>query len=268
MCCMRHPAWLTPLIVPLLLPTYGIGSPTTAGASATTPATSPGTSVAAISIIYADTSQPDPLSESDMREILAYTYVANHAKQPVWYIHVHSSRTASGERAPRRVTVFLTPEQTTPRLQRGYMLEANLQSLREPRQNAKGRDDLHEYVRVSPPSQALGSKLDLPTLPTWPFDRPKGFSDQEIIEIVDLVRTTAAELSAKTASARSQIGPGLPIISIDPSHQILSMERSPEGEAIVMAGSFELYWDIRGETIRCRKQNGKWVILAIGMWVS
>ena len=119
----------------------------------------------------------------------------------------------------------------TERVRKGQALHLNSGGFYSPR--APATEDTHGYMMVSLPDAPFGKELVTPAKKLWPFGQPAGFSDEEVVELVDFAR------------GEHDMGP------------IVSIDRQEDGSVEIRDG-------VAGEggtMMRCEKKEGKWVVV-------
>jgi len=194
--------------------------------------------------------------------------------QEIWFIHARANwKSKGGRRAV--ATVYFTPHKRTERLRAGYftqaasfppawqkMLRRAARKLDEPagkHRQSKGTC-IYPYWQVSRSGQPFGEELTVPNESLLPFAVPEGFTEEEVIEIVDFVRSSPS----KADEPRSFSFPR----KLDGSQPIHSIEKR-DGVIEVWTGVQQDTLAGYGEILRCRKrEDGIFEVLELGTWVS
>lgn len=192
-----------------------------------------------IQVIYDERLSPDRLTPAQLAELVKGAKPATMAGLKIWYIHVHDNSIIEGK-AIWNATVFFKPDSSTGRIRKGKCQRDG--------PGALGSGCLFDYVQVSLPGEPFGEKLEPPPPRLWPFMRPEGFSDEEIIEIVDFARTSPGDFNGK-----------------EPIHFI---NRQKDGVIEAESGSQQHPLAGFGTGMTCIKKDGEWVVLKTWSWVS
>jgi hypothetical protein len=227
-----------------------------------------------VPIVYHSRLDPWPLAQYQVREILSRAEKVRPDGRDTWFIMVRMNYVRHW-RLCCEATIYFTPDMSTPRLRKGrctgfflsaadiQMLERLIEKLEREQgrpSSRKSREELSQYYEVSIREKPFTDQLDVPTGTLMPFHPPEGFTDDEIVEIVDFVRTSPKR--PPDPPNRVSIPQRL-----DGSEPILSIERKGEDIA-VRTGIQEGPLSGIGETIVLRKKGNTFEVISIGMWVS
>ena len=114
-------------------------------------------------------------------------------------------------------------------------------------------------MQVSLEDHPFGEDLDTPSGTLLPFPVPEGFTDDEVIEIVDFIRTNPEIVSGPNT---------IPLVRrFNGSAPIIKIERR-DGQIEVTCGVLEGPLSGSGEVIRCIKEDGSYQVVSLGWWVS
>jgi hypothetical protein len=211
-----------------------------------------------------------PLTAGQLDRILARAAPLCPAGQRAWFVYV----TANWERQGRllaRAVVYFTPAWQTPRLRKGqYVLidekwadlvagvSERLSSAR-PERDAS-REETPEYWQVSLRDQVFGAELETPHGSRLPFHKPDGFTEEEIVELVDFLRTSPRQRQeANSITSPKQFHGFRPIWSFS----------GDDGVIEVQNGAVQGMSAGHGELLRCkRNDDGTFQVLGIGEWYS
>jgi hypothetical protein len=212
-----------------------------------------------------------PLSNEQVNALVQQGVDACPGNAP-WFIYALANRDRGGH--PEIVARLLfAPDSATPRLRRGRLVHV---ALRPP----STRTDLdrsmthflsaisgttsgfvEEYWQVSPEGLSFAKTLETPGADLLPLVPPEGFSETEVIKLVDLVRSNPRNPLAgpDRHMVPDQINGSLPIVSI-----------TRDGDVIeIMTGALEAPLSGGGELLRIRKSaEGVFEVLGLGVWVS
>lgn len=205
-----------------------------------------------VPIVYDERLSPNSLSQTQIDDILQYAEPLTPAGRRVWYIHVMHNFLRECQ-----VLVYYTPDVVAGRIRKGKFVgcypafDEILKKLKDtsPREN----ECLGQYVQVSMADQPFGTELDAPTKTLWPFHQPESFSDEDIIELVDLARKGVDNSDWSLNGSRNQ-----------PVYQILR----EDGKVMIMTGSSQGPLAGEGDVFTCIKREGRWVIISAGFWES
>ena len=206
----------------------------------------------AVQIRYDSRLHPEPLTYVQLDDILRNANSACPSGQEVWFVWVQSNYRADDGTPVCGATVYYTPELREPRLRKGHCLSLGTRGLMI---SGEGRD----YWQVSLREQPFGSELFIPEGALLPISPPKDFTETEVIEIIDFVRTNPS-----SPSKPHEIPiPG----SFDGSKPIYSIKR--QSDLIeVQSGTVQGPLAGAGEFILLRKADQGFEVVSIGTWVT
>jgi len=241
----------------------GVGAPTGAEGK---PAGGEGTSAGAVQVVpvvYDATSPPEPLTPEQWERILKVAKEHCPKGRSIWFLWVHSNNRAYDGRVQHWTSVYYSPEKQTARLRRGSCLPTG--GWVPAREQPPIRS---EYCQVSLPSEAFGDKLSAPQGLLLPFPAPEGFSDDEIVDVVDFVRSLWSR--GKTADDGSRVYSDEKVseggtvtgtrIRFGRGDSILSMTR--DGEVVTISvGSCQGPLAALYTVIRCVKSEGGYKVI-------
>jgi len=244
-----------------------------------------------VPVVYDRRLFADKLSDELKEEIIRQAAPLTPKGQRIWYIHSDLNR-ASGKKPDYRTTVYFTPHVATPRLRKGQRVaiicgalpggfrkvpEEKIKELlktatdedRQYYEQIKARidDPLFTWWQVSLKEQPFGQRLDAPGEDRlWPMSAPHGFADEEVIEIVDFIRTapdsstiTTNADGTFTVSGFGRVDAGLPIMSI---------YREKDGSIGVTTGSVQAPLAGSGQMIRIKREGDTYRVTEVSQWVS
>ena len=203
---------------------------------------------------------PDPMRVSEFTRILDYAEPLAPAGQRVWFIVVNYSvnrvaRIRVGRTDWWRVKqalshpvimywsadVYFTPDANAGRVRKGKAVNLKSDELQPKLALAA---DQYDYIMVSSSDAPFGKELVTPAKKLLPFAQPEGFSDEEIVELIDFARS------------EEDLGP------------ILYIERQEDGSVEITDGvEGDDYLSGYGSTLRCVKREGRWVATGGGSWM-
>ncbi len=223
--------------------------------------------VVEIPVIYSPRLSPEKLTQANLESLVAEARSLAPPGSSIWFLHVLFSR---GDDS--RVNVFYTPDQTSGRLQRGKCVLVGPEITRTSETvrriiarfpaSQRGQFDqrLVDYYRVL----TTDAKEACPRSPsedsTFPFIAPKGFTDDEIIRIVDFVRTNPIQKFPPNTLPQVEIffGAGRPIVRITRENKVIKVfNGSQEGP---LSGS--------GQVLECAPDGDSFKLIRIADWVS
>jgi len=202
-----------------------------------------------------------PLTDAQVEALLTRAQRCCPEGQQPWFIYVVANWKEPEGRRPA-ATVYFTPGEAAGRVRKGKfecggVAEAELAKIRkalgaeEAREAARG---VCEYWQVSRRDEPFTEDVDVPDVGILPFPRPIGFTENEVVELIDFIRTNPERDNCAVAFDGSQ-----PILSITRSDDVITV-RTGTIEAM-LAGS--------GQFLTCkRKTDGTFEVLSIGIWVS
>jgi hypothetical protein len=212
-------------------------------------------------------------SRADMDKIVAFANTKAPGKQ-VWYIDVHLYGKYKGV-SVWNTTLYFVPDVTRPRIQRGKCLYIRSEWI-HPEDKLPGypatldvsHAEASDYVLVPAPGAVLAR--DLPTGIAAPFGASETFSDEEIIEIADFVRSIGPQppIITKQLPDGSISSSLSPMFGFDPKQPILSITRRDDGKIEVETGNV---WELlagSGNVLTLEKADGRWKVISCGQWVA
>ena len=229
-----------------------------------------------IPVVYDPRLKPLPLTDEQKKEILRQAALVTPKEQRLWYLHV-AHNYLWGEELWPNVTVYFTPDVTTPRLRKGKCLRINtLVWWKMFMINRTGRKELwinpktfdsqelqkhvRDYWQVSFRDRPFTAELHPPTKPLWPFAVSAGLTDEEVVEIADFVRPFSEP--GLTPGAPQRYHP------IDATQPILSISRLEDGSIEVWTGSVQGPTAGRGHYLKLHRAGKSFVVVKTWLWVS
>jgi hypothetical protein len=229
-----------------------------------------------IPLDYLPRLRPMMLSPDQVDEIVGHAREREPDSQ-IWFIQI--GRNYRDEtRSDYDVNVYFAPEETSPRIHTGrYMwlssfikqIELDLNYVLEQAADSDTSDAdppprdkglLRTYVHVSETGRTFTNTLDVPSLPILPFEKPSGFTDEEVVEIVDFVRSGSRIVHELNDT---------PILfAVDTTFPVHAIKR--DGDVVeVTTGIQEGLLAGRGEGFQCKKIDRRWVLVGeFWEWVS
>jgi len=211
-----------------------------------------------VPIVYDMTTRPAQLTAEQCNQILDYAEPLAPKAQRVWYIQVSKNTKSPIDGNPYwKVTLYFTPETATKRLRKGKGICVSSDFVAKAALLAPSKTP-YDYVMVSLPDDPFGNDLLTPSTAVWPFARPSGFTDEEIIEVVDFARfKQLLEVPPPNfmAGVRGSLG-------TVPS--VLAIGRDKDGTITVYFCRDEPGGP--GYLIKCKRTDGKLVYLGKGDW--
>ncbi len=211
-----------------------------------------------------------PLSDQQIKTLLDRASECCPQGQRIWFIYALANWDM-GDRREASVEIFFTPESQTARLRKGRFMRTVdrlpglvAARLREfwPSATAPAEPEpLPEYWQVSRADHPFTGEPGVPRGSLIPFPRPEGFTEEEVIEIVDFVRTGPHDPDDSPTgwSSPQRLDTALPIYRI----------RRDGDDVEVWTGALEDMLAGAGEILRCRKkEDGGFEVISISMWVS
>ncbi|HEV8378203.1 MAG TPA: hypothetical protein VGP99_05090, partial [Tepidisphaeraceae bacterium] len=220
-----------------------------------------------IPVVYFSRFEAEPLDEQEVREITQATRVIELWRD-IWFIGVDSNDAKGHYRAH----VYFTPDREQGHVREGKFLllgdcritQYIIRAKDEIRGSStsrvvaavfgtNGTTIMSDYIQVTAQLDAM--KTAVPTDLDAPFPRPTDMTIDELSEVVDFIRSDSVPQDPRQINAR-----------IDTTNPILRIWR--KGEIVAIRTGNEGGSSGKGESIRCRKVNGQWVLLSIGIWVN
>ena len=208
-----------------------------------------------------------------VEELLRWVLPRAGKNRDVWFIHARANwKFEEGRKLS--AAVYFTPERESARLRKGVFASLDLAGVQvfaikairerlglEP-QPIKS-PPLREYWQVSLKDHPFAETFEVPDGTLLPFPKPEGFSELEVIKIVDFVRTNPKQSQTdpnrvSSASLWGLDGP-LPILSINKRDGVIDVYTGTrEGS---LSGSGQFIW-------LKQTDNDTFDVLATGFWVS
>ncbi len=230
------------------------------------------TAAAPVPIVYNKRLNPLPLTDAQVADVVHKAALRCPDARRIWFIYVRANSKTNGG-MDGVANVYFTPDRQTTRLRVGrYVtvgwlppaLKSRVRSLREVLEPDEEHPDLppvQDYWQVSLAAEPFSERLDTPAGTLLPFESPAGFSEAEVVEIVDFAR------SQKGGWFTSGSNPMTVRMSFDGCAPILSISRS-DGLIQVRTGTHEGPLSGAGEVLECRKAQTGFEIVRVFMWVS
>ncbi len=207
---------------------------------------------------------PIPLTPQQIDEFLSTASKAMPKGPSVWFILVRGNSKHDGE-LPYNVIVYFRPDETTARFRKGRYLHLDnwWNSLGIKTAPIDWTNRLKSYFQVSQADRPFGKKLEIPHGSMLPFDSPEGLDDEEVIGIVDFVRSNPTHTPPQSKdypdSFRSPV-------QVDGSAPIVVIEKKAE-TIEVRTGTVEGMFSGMGQLIRIVRDGEDYRITTTGTWV-
>lgn len=209
-----------------------------------------------------------PLTQTQIDEIRSSAEPLAPAGEEAWFILVRRNQ-LRGEKLQYAITVYYTPEEQTERIRRGHrtsfdpqvqkFIDVMTKSLGGTASSQPRAKRLSPYCQVSLADQPFGEDLKTPSGTLLPFPAPTGFTDDEIIAIVDFIRTSPARASAPSMRlSLSKFDGTAPIISIGRNQDYIEVKTGVLEGPLCGIGTF----------VRFIKTEDGFEVVAVGQWVS
>ena len=197
---------------------------------------------------------PKPLTREQKDRVLGEAEALAPPGRVVWFIRVHRN-TLQDTRDDLNVSVYFTPHEESHRIRKGRFVRFD--SFRKALWGQLGLQPsgrLSSYCQVSLADHPFDGELMTPTVRLLPFRSPDSLNDQEIIEIVDYVRTNPVRESRRPRLYNGES----PIVEIRRS-----------GDAFdVRLGWSEGFLSGMGQFLRCVRTEDGFKVESHGQWVS
>ncbi len=194
---------------------------------------------------------PKELREWQLDEIIVRAKASDTEGRKIWSVLLFNNAPKNG--MPHyRVAVFYEPDVSTPRIRRGKKVTFGWRmGFGDAHTVEPGR--LRSYVQVALKDRPFGKSLEPPSGTLIPFNPPMGFTDEEIVEIVDFIRGNPAEPDKRYPN------------KLDSSRSILSIRR--RGDKIeVRCGWMATPKGGLGQIIQMVKEGGTFRVISIKKW--
>ena len=212
------------------------------------------------------------LSDEQIATILQASADRKPEGKAIWFIYALANWEVKGQREGT-VEVFFSPDSQTPRLRKGEFFRMTTKPI--PKQTASkdvpptmpanprdaGPGPSNEYWQVSQRDEPFEAGLQVPTPDLLPFTRPDGFSEEDVVRLVDFVRSSppTPRDSPNSVPVPDRIDGSLPILSIRRNADVIE----------VRTGTLEGPLSGRGEQLQIQKAaDGGFELLKAAQWVS
>lgn len=257
------------LIVAALLQ-VGCGGPPRFSPGEYVPPTSAAPALHAVPVVYDPRLTPQPLTMAQMQEILADAQPACPPGQQIWFILVRHNVELPGpkdnpqdKRWHYAAIVYYTPQTQTARLRKGlclYLASADPELASVMQALGAHPEGLLPWWQVSAETDPFTQQLDVPTWPLMPFAAPRDLSDEEVVRIVDFVRTGPR--------APAPANGGLLVVDrFDATEPILSITNQ-DGLIRVQSGSIQAPLAGQGQILILKKADTGYQVVELLEWVS
>lgn len=208
-------------------------------------------------LIYHPILNPDPLTSQQFSILSKFVDRTNLHKKDVWFVRVLYNRNNH-----LSAKIYFMPEVTSKRIRNGKYIHYGLTdwellyALKEDRL----KPEYCEYCQVSLKDKLFTTQAEIPPQNSMlPFAAPKDFSKQEIVEIVDFIRS-APKVKSETGTYPSyfHVRQNLPIMTITREGEIIKVITGTQESGIAGIGQF----------IMIRKTDEGYVVNEVVEWLS
>jgi hypothetical protein len=211
-------------------------------------------------ISYGSRLEPNALTEKQLKDLGEYISKKTTPSQELWFIHVRYN-----QEDYLTATIYLKPQYTEGRIRKGQYFgydskfsKYKLTELAKKQMNYMEME-LPEYMQVCFKDIPFGADLEIPPQNSlFPFNVPDGFSDEEIVEVIDFIRSGPSIKSKRTDSYYPETPSNSPIVSIEREGELIGVNTGSQ-EGPVSGGGV-------GMTIK--KTESGYELISIGMWWS
>lgn len=217
-------------------------------------------------IIYYDLLPVEVVDQEQLQ--LLSNYVCESKPNDVWFIRVLHNKEGDCW-----THIYFLPDESTERIRKGKMTFYNssplFSSIVVPKEDAasyrfeelkqKLRPEYHDYIQVLPPYANASCPPGISRRDSLlPFPKPEGFSDQEVIEILDFLRSEME---------KEKLAYGMPLELLLVEEPIMSIHR--ENDIIVIrTGTQSDFLAGTGRTFHLRKTEDDYEIVGETCWIS
>ncbi len=235
----------------------------------------PATNSASVPIVYNFRFEHPQLTSDQVERILAWAAPSCPPGQRVWFIYA-TANWPDEEGRSAMACVYFTPQRQTGRVREGrhaWYDEGRARLVEKFRDSGLFDEEndgpawlkLPEYCQVSDPHRPFTDALEIPDLKLMPFDQPDGLSEEELVALVDFVRTgpgLPVEWMDRDGREFIRVGPA----RFDSAAPIWKIRR--EGDVFrVRNGAVQAILAGRGQFLECRRMpDGTFEVLSLGMW--
>lgn len=226
-------------------------------------------------VIYDTRLQSVPLSDAQINWITEEARRVAPKNNGIWFALVHHSYVSDKNESSWNATVFYRPTTTTARIRKGQCLylRSEFKRLNEAiaaiatQPQAQEPSPLADYVQVSLRDAPFGRTFEPPPYQLWPFPLPEGFSDDELVDLVDFARTSPRVPEQRKEMPNGGFSINLGGIPFDGAEPIYSICLLEGGIVEVRSGAAQDMLAGAGRSMKCVKRDGKWIVLETGLWM-
>lgn len=208
-------------------------------------------------VIYHPRFKPEPLTNEQSAILSRRIDSTKLDRKEVWFVRVLYNRNKD-----LTAKIYFMPEATSDRTRKGkyiYHRLVDFESVGKLTEEAP-TPEYFEYYQVSPKQNTFGAEAAIPPQNSMlPFAAPEGFSEQEVVKIVDFVRSAPkVKLKTRPGLIYLQIRQNLPIMTIKRQGQIIE----------VKTGTQEGGLSGRGQFLEIQKTHEGYELIGVQEWVS
>jgi hypothetical protein len=211
-------------------------------------------------VIYHPRLNPESLTQRQLQMLTASVNQEMLTEKKVWFVRVLYNR---NERLT--TVIYFMPALVSKRIRKGeyvyYQYDPRLMAIAQ-QMGKELEPECHEYYQVSPKGKPFTIQASIPSLNSMlPFRVPKSFLEQEVVEIVDFIRSAPKEKS-KTERGLvyfvSEVDQSLPIMTIRKEGEIIKVRTGTQEDGLAGSGQF----------LDIKKTEEGYELVEIGEWVS
>ena len=197
----------------------------------------------AVPILHETFWPPAPLSKSVCYKIHRSAESVMPADARIWFVLSIPGPGANESDTPNwNVNVYFSPQKASGRICKGKFFSMNSIFNNVPlKENGLYKPSLQNYWHVLSSGDSFTNSL--PSSPAMPFEVSGNLPDQEVVELVDMVRPKED----------------------DP---IADIRLQDDGRVVVMTATSRAFLAGRGKKLLFEKKNGKWVLVEECNWMS
>jgi hypothetical protein len=235
-----------------------------------------------VPLIYNPRLHPWPLVHYQVQRTLAWAERTHPDGRQVWFVYVITN-TMFEWKYDYAVRVCFVPDRSSPRFRKGRYgwfgsgwkerepLGKKLESGTASQPVRQRQNQLDEYFQVSPENKPFGADPGAPDSALLPFDAPSGFTDEEVVKIVDFIRTNPRVRTNRTSVTLPAVETMPTTWSwpdrVDGSKPIMSIVRKGL-RVVVTTGTQEGPLCGAGEEAEFEQHGDSFVAISIALWVS
>jgi len=207
-------------------------------------------------IIYHTRLKPDPLTKRQIGMLSKSIKNVRLDKKDVWFVRVLYNRNRH-----LKAKIYFMPETTSKRTRKGKYIYCRLVDLAllDLKINDLKPPEYMEYIQVSLKDKPFTAQVEIPPQNSMlPFSVSESFTDQEVVEIVDFIRSGPKILSTKPNVMYFPVERDTPIMTIIKEGEVIKVRTGTKEHGI--AGM--------GQVLEIRKTEQGYELTDVIEWLS